>query len=422
MPEYQNHISKQEVLDAYKVLKPVVTKTPLQYDEYLSHKYGANIYLKREDLQKVRSFKLRGAYYAMSELSPDQLERGVVCASAGNHAQGVAYTANSLDAHADIFMPVTTPNQKINQVEYFGGEDVTIHLVGDTFDECSLAAHEYAEENSQYFVEPFNDYNVMAGQGTLAVEVHQELVAEGVTADYFLCQIGGGGLISGISAYAQEAMPETEIIGVEATGAPSMNTAIKNSQITPLEQIDPFCDGTAVAEVGNLTFDVAKDLVERIVIVEEGLVCSKILDMYTRQAIIAEPSGALTIAALDKMQDEIKGKTVVCLVSGGNNDINRLGEIEERALMYEGRRHYFIMHFPQRAGALKEFVSDILDPGDDITTFQYTKKSNRTDGPLLVGVELADPNTIGDLLERIEEFDPKYISLNDNSTLYHLLV
>ncbi len=422
MPDYHDHVNKEKVLDAYRVLKEVVNKTPLQKDDYLSKKYDATILLKREDLQKVRSFKLRGAYYAMSELTDQELSQGVVCASAGNHAQGVAYTAQDLQTQADIFMPVTTPNQKIQQVEYFGGDFVTIHLVGDTFDECSVAAHRYSEENQQYFVEPFNDYNVIAGQGSLAVEIHQDLVAAGETADYFICQIGGGGLISGVASYLSEAMPETKIIGVEATGAPSMQKSVSKGEVLALEKIDSFCDGTAVAQVGDLTFGITRDLVQDFVEVEEGLVCSKILDMYTRQAIIAEPSGALSIAALDKVRDMIKGKTVICLVSGGNNDINRLGEIEERALMYEGRKHYFILHFPQRAGALREFVSDILGPGDDITTFQYTKKNNRNEGPLLVGIELANPDHLSGLLERIEEFDPKYISLNDQPTLYDLLV
>lgn len=422
MPEYKKHINKEKVLDAYKVLKSVVTKTPLQLDDYLSRKYEANIYLKREDLQKVRSFKLRGAYYAMSQLPGEELEKGVVCASAGNHAQGVAYTAKDLNTHADIFMPVTTPNQKIQQVEYFGGDNVEIHLTGDTFDECSASAHDFSATQNKYFVEPFNDYNVMAGQGTLAVETHQDLVAAGENADYFFCPIGGGGLISGVAAYASDAMPDTEVIGVEAAGAPSMHTSMRNNEVIALQDIDPFCDGTAVAQVGNLTFEVTNDLIKRIVVVEEGLVCSKILDMYTRQAIISEPSGALTIAALDKMKEEIKGKNVICLVSGGNNDINRLTEIEEKALMYEGRKHYFILHFPQRSGALLEFVSEVLGQGDDITTFQYTKKTNRNDGPLLVGLEIADPDSLPELLKRIESFDPKYISLNDNSTLYDLLV
>lgn len=415
-------MTKDKILEAYKVLKPIVRQTPLQRDEYLSDKYQANIYLKREDLQIVRSFKLRGAYYAMSQLSKDQLAKGVVCASAGNHAQGVAYTANALNAHADIFMPVTTPHQKIQQVNYFGGDHVTIHLKGDNFDACNKQAHQYAQEHDKYFVEPFDDLNVIAGQGSLAVEIHQDLMAEGELADYVLAAIGGGGLISGVSTYVKEAMPEAQVIGVESLGAPSMKTSLDNDQITELDQIDTFCDGTAVAKVGQITFEIVKKNVDDIVVVDEGLVCSKILDMYTRQAIIAEPSGAVTIAALDEIKEDIVGKNVVCIISGGNNDINRLSEIEERALMYEGTKQYFIINFPQRAGALKDFVSEVLDPGDDITVFQYVKKSNRSSGPLIVGVILANYDSLPDLLKRLEEFDPNYISLNQNSTLYQLLV
>ncbi len=414
-------VTKNDVLKAYRILKPVVNQTPLQRDNYLSSKYQANIYLKREDLQIVRSFKIRGAYYAMTQLDQETLDKGVVCASAGNHAQGVAFTANQLGCPAHIFMPVTTPNQKIQQVNYFGGEAVTIHLVGDDFDACSEQAHAFSEENQMHFIEPFDDLNVVAGQGSVAVEIHQDLVAEGVTPDIILSAIGGGGLISGVSSYISEAMPETEVIGVESVGAPSMKTSIANGEITKLSEMDTFCDGTAVARVGDLTFEIAKENVQEIITVEEGLVCSKILDMYTRQAIIAEPSGALTVAALDKM-DNIKGKTIVCIISGGNNDINRLGEIEEKALIYEGRRHYFVVNFPQRAGALKEFVTDILGPGDDITVFQYTKKSNQNSGPLVVGIDLGKENKREDLHERLKEFDPSFISINENSTLFNLLV
>ena len=415
-------LTKADVLAAYKLLKPVVTQTPLQKDLYLSNKYGANIYLKREDLQKVRSFKLRGAYYAMSKLSREQLDQGVVCASAGNHAQGVSYTANALDARAEIFMPITTPNQKIQQVNYFGGDNVEIHLAGDTFDECNEKAHEYALAQSKHFIEPFNDYDVIAGQGSLAVEIHQDLVAEGENADYIFCAIGGGGLAAGVLTYTQEAMPEVKVVGVESRGAASMQRSIQAGQVTQLDEINTFCDGTAVAEVGNLTFEIVSNYIEDVLVVDEGHACSKILDMYTRQAIIAEPSGALSVAALDNMQEEIRGKNVVCIISGGNNDINRMSEIEERALMYEGKKHYFIVHFPQRAGALKTFVSEIIGPKDDITVFQYTKKSNRSSGPLLVGVELGSVDNLQGLLERLEGFDANYISINENSTLYDLLV
>lgn len=414
-------INKEDVLQAYRVLKPIIRQTPLQKDIYLSNKYQANIYLKREDLQIVRSFKLRGAYYAMSQLDQETLDRGIVCASAGNHAQGVAYTAKSLDCRAHIFMPGTTPHQKIQQVKYFGGENVTIHLLGDSFDECNHRAHEYSLENDLHFIEPFDDRDVMAGQGSVAVEIHQDLVAEGEIVDIVLAAIGGGGLISGVSAYVKDAMPGAQVIGVESTGAPSMKASIEHGEVWPLDHIDTFCDGTAVAKVGQLTFEAVQEYVDDIMVVSEGLVCSKILDMYTRQAIIAEPSGALTVAALDQIKD-IKGKTIVCIISGGNNDIDRLAEIEERALMYEGRKHYFIVNFPQRSGALREFVTDILGPGDDITLFQYTKKSNTNSGPLIVGIELGKLENLEGLIERLTEFDPNYISVNENSKLYNLLI
>lgn len=414
-------VTKEDVLKAYRVLKTVVNQTPLQRDAYLSERYGANIYLKREDLQIVRSFKLRGAYYAMQQLEPEVLQRGVICASAGNHAQGVAYTAAQLKCKAHIFMPITTPNQKITQVKYFGGDYVTVHLIGDSFDECSYRAHEFSEEQQLYFIEPFDDLDVVAGQGSVAVEIHQDLVAEGVNPDIVLAAIGGGGLISGISSYIREAMPGTKVIGVESVGAPSMKQSIAKGEIIKLKEMDTFCDGTAVARVGELTYEITKQNIHEIIEIEEGLVCSKILDMYTRQAIIAEPSGALTVAALDKLGN-IEGQTIVCIISGGNNDINRLSEIEERALIYEGRRHYFVVNFPQRAGALKEFVTDILGPGDDITVFQYTKKSNQNSGPLVVGVELGKLENLEGLLERLSTFDPGFIPINENSTLFNLLV
>lgn len=414
-------LTKDDVLKAYRVLKTVVNQTPLQRDNYLSEKYNANIYLKREDLQMVRSFKIRGAYYAMTQLEQEVLDRGVVCASAGNHAQGVAYTAFQLKCMAHIFMPVTTPNQKISQVKYFGGEFVKVHLVGDNFDECSQRAHEYGAENELHFIEPFDDLDVIAGQGSLAVEIHQDLVAEGVNPDIILAPVGGGGLISGVSSYIRQVMPEVKIIGVESVGAPSMKESLDKGEIIKLDEMDTFSDGTAVARVGELTYQIVKQNVNDIVTVEEGLACSKILDMYTRQAIIVEPSGALSVAALDKLGD-ISGKTIVCVISGGNNDINRLAEIEERAQIYEGRRHYFVVNFPQRAGALREFVTDILGPGDDITVFQYTKKSNQNSGPLVVGVDLGKLENLEGLLARLSEFDPSYISINENSTLFNLLV
>lgn len=415
-------VTEEDVEKAYEVLKAVVKHTPLEYDFYLSEKYHCNVYLKREDLQRVRSFKLRGAFYAISRLSAEQLEKGVVCASAGNHAQGVAYTCKRMTVPATIFMPTTTPQQKVSQVKFFGGSNVEVVLVGDTFDASATAAKEFAATHGQTFIPPFDDPDIIAGQGSLAVEMVKDLNKAHEQADYVFAGIGGGGLISGVATYLKAKSPITKIIGVEPDGAPSMTAALKQNQVVTLDKIDKFVDGAAVKEVGGLTFQHAKVLVDEVTTVSEGAVCSTILDMYTKQAIVAEPAGALSVAALEIYREEIKDKTVVCIVSGGNNDINRMQEIEERSLLHEGLKHYFIVNFSQRPGALKEFVNDVLGPHDDITKFEYTKKVNRGNGPVIIGVLLQDKNDYEGLLERVAAFDPRYIPINDNQTLYTLLV
>ncbi|EEO7554195.1 threonine ammonia-lyase [Listeria monocytogenes] len=415
-------VTEEDVEKAYEVLKSVVKHTPLEYDFYLSEKYHCNVYLKREDLQRVRSFKLRGAFYAISRLSAEQLEKGVVCASAGNHAQGVAYTCKRMTVPATIFMPATTPQQKVSQVKFFGGSNVEVVLVGDTFDASATAAKEFAAAHGQTFIPPFDDPDIIAGQGSLAVEMVKDLNKAHEQADYVFAGIGGGGLISGVATYLKAKSPITKIIGVEPVGAPSMTEALKQNQVVTLDKIDKFVDGAAVKEVGSLTFQHAKVLVDEVTTVSEGAVCSTILDMYTKQAIVAEPAGALSVAALEDYREEIKDKTVVCIVSGGNNDINRMQEIEERSLLHEGLKHYFIVNFSQRPGALKEFVNNVLGPHDDITKFEYTKKVNRGNGPVIIGVLLQDKNDYEGLLDRVAAFDPSYIPINDNQTLYTLLV
>lgn len=415
-------VTEEDVEKAYEVLKSVVKHTPLEYDFYLSEKYHCNVYLKREDLQRVRSFKLRGAFYAISRLSAKQLEKGVACASAGNHAQGVAYTCKRMTVPATIFMPTTTPQQKVSQVKFFGGSNVEVVLVGDTFDASATAAKEFAAAHGQTFIPPFDDPDIIAGQGSLAVEMVKDLNKAHEQADYVFAGIGGGGLISGVATYLKAKSPITKIIGVEPDGAPSMTAALKQNQVVTLDKIDKFVDGAAVKEVGSLTFQHAKVLVDEVTTVSEGAVCSTILDMYTKQAIVAEPAGALSVAALETYREEIKDKTVVCIVSGGNNDINRMQEIEERSLLHEGLKHYFIVNFSQRPGALKEFVNDVLGPHDDITKFEYTKKVNRGNGPVIIGVLLQDKNDYDGLLDRVAAFDPSYIPINDNQTLYTLLV
>ncbi|MGX7124453.1 threonine ammonia-lyase IlvA [Enterococcus viikkiensis] len=415
-------INDTEVRSAYQLLKNAVNHTPLQYDRHLSEKYQATVLLKREDLQKVRSFKLRGAYYAIKKLPESELKKGVVCASAGNHAQGIAYTCHELQAKAAIFMPTTTPQQKVSQVKFFGGEFADIHLVGDTFDASATAARAFCKEKNMTFIDPFNDKNIIAGQGTLALEMMADAESEGYKPDYVITAIGGGGLISGVSAYVKSTSPFTKVIGVEPKGAASMQAALEEDQPVKLAEIDKFVDGAAVQQVGDITYAHSKKYVDDLKLVDEGLICSTILDLYGKQAIVVEPAGALSVAALELMKDQLKGKTVVCVISGGNNDINRMAEIEERSLIYEGLKHYFVVNFPQRPGALKEFVSDILGEGDDITRFEYTKKGNRGTGPVVIGVLLEKPETLPELLNRLKEFDSTYIELSQNKTLYNLLV
>ena len=415
-------ITANDIVKANEVLKNVVERTPLDFDRYLSEKYGATIYIKKENMQKVRSFKLRGAYYAIHQLSDEDKEHGVVCASAGNHAQGVAYTCNEMKIPATIFMPVTTPLQKIGQVRFFGGKFVTIKLVGDTFDESAKAAQEYTKSEGMTFIDPFDDYNVQAGQGTVAYEIYEQAQEEGVSFDSILVPVGGGGLISGVATYIKDVAPSMEVIGVEASGARSMRAAFDRGYPIKLEEIDKFADGIAVQKVGVKTYEVARKYVDRLLGVDEGLISETLIDMYSKVGTIAEPAGAASVAALEVIKDEIKGKTIVCIISGGNNDINRMPEMEERALIYDGIKHYFVVNFPQRPGALREFVNDILGPNDDITRFEYIKRANKGKGPVLIGIALSDKNDYDGLLERLSEFDPSYINLNGNETLYNMLV
>ncbi|MCC3716928.1 threonine ammonia-lyase IlvA, partial [Staphylococcus haemolyticus] len=415
-------LNAKDVDNAYLRIKDVVKETPLQFDLYLSQKYDCNVYLKREDLQWVRSFKLRGAYNAISVLTSEAKEKGITCASAGNHAQGVAYTAKALNLKAVIFMPVTTPLQKVNQVKFFGSKNVKIILTGDTFDDCLKEALIYTEQNHMTFIDPFNNVDTIAGQGTLAKEILNQSSNDSITFDYLFAAIGGGGLISGISTYMNQYSPQTKIIGVEPSGASSMyESVVVQNKIVTLDHIDKFVDGASVARVGDITYDIAKKFVDDYIQVDEGAVCSTILDMYSKQAIVAEPAGALSVSALEQYKEKIKGKTVVCVVSGGNNDINRMKEIEERSLLYEEMKHYFILNFPQRPGALKEFVNDVLGPQDDITKFEYLKKTSQNTGTVIIGIQLKNHDDLNQLKINVHDFDPSNIYINENKMLYSLL-
>jgi threonine dehydratase len=409
----------EEILIANQLLKDVVAHTPLQKNERLSEKYDCHVYVKREDLQHVRSFKLRGAYYKIKTIETEARDKGVVCASAGNHAQGVAYACAHLGIDAKIFMPQTTPKQKINQVKMFGRDVVEIILVGDTFDDTSAKAIEYATENDRIYIHPFDDYDIIAGQGTVAVEIMNDIEEP---VDFVFASIGGGGLMAGMSTFIKNVSPHTRMIGVEPEGAGSMQAAFTNGNITLLEKIDKFVDGAAVQCAGRLTYEICRKYMDDIVLVPEGKVCTAILDLYNEHAIIAEPAGALPIAALDFYQDEIKGKSVVCVISGGNNDIGRMQEIKEKSLLYEGLLYYFIVNFPQRAGALRQFLDEVLGPDDDITTFEYTKKNNKESGPGLVGVEIKRKEDYHGLVQRMGDSGFSYKEVNKDSTLFELLI
>lgn len=419
MSETKKRMALKKIYKAQQSIKGVVQTTPLVFMKSFSEYYQANIYFKREDLQVVRSYKIRGAYNKIQGLSKDELKKGIVCASAGNHAQGVAYACQKLKVTCTIFMPVTTPHQKIDQVKMFGGEFVSIQLFGDSFDDSQKAATEFCSKNKSAFVHPFDDLEVIAGQGTVGLEI---IDAISKPIDYLFLPVGGGGLASGVGSVFKTLSSSTKIIGVEPKGAPSLTTSLKKGKNTTLDSIEKFVDGAAVKRMGELTFEFCKDLLDATDTICEGLICSTILKVYNENAMVVEPAGALSIAALEDYKDEIKGKTVVCVVSGGNNDITRMEEMKERALFYEGLKHYFIIKFPQRAGALKEFVVDVLGPNDDISYFEYTKKNNRDKGPAVVGIELDSKKDFEPLVARMKQkgFLSEY--LNENPELFQFLI
>ncbi len=409
----------EDVACAKETLGEILTTTPLINTPNLSERYGASVMLKREDLQTVRSYKIRGAYNRIRNLSADELSKGVVCASAGNHAQGVAYSCAKLGIHGTIYMPATTPKQKRRQVKFFGRDNIEVVLTGDTFDEASTAALAFAVETGKSFIHPFDDPKVIEGQATVGLEILEQT---GAHIDYLFVPIGGGGLASGIGAYFKKMSPRTKVIGVEPAGAASMKAAIEAGGPTTLEAIDTFVDGAAVRRVGTLTHEICAEVLDDIVVVPEGKICTTILELYNLNAIVAEPAGALSIAALDSYADRIRGKTVVAIVSGNNNDISRTEEIRERSLLYEGLKHYFVIRFPQRSGALLNFVREVLGPGDDITHFAYSKKTNREQGPAIVGIELAVREDFEGLVRRMEANGIVYEYLNDDPGLFELLV
>lgn len=419
MSESLQSIDIKDIMIAHQKIKDVVKRTPLQKDAILSDKYKCNVYLKREDLQDVRSFKIRGAYHFMQSLTKEEMSKGIVCASAGNHAQGVAYSCQTMKVKGKIFMPTTTPRQKVNRVAFFGGEYVDIILTGDTFDDASDESKAYCQAHDMTFVHPFDDYRTIIGQGTIGLEILEDMDQP---ISHVFMSVGGGGLISGVGSYIKGISPKIKVIGVEPSGAASMQAALKADKVVKLDSVDKFVDGASVKQIGNLSFDIAKQVVDSFATIPEGKICTTMLDLYNENAIVAEPAGAMPVTALDDYKDEIKGKNVVVIISGGNNDIDRMQDIKERSLIYEGLKHYFIVSFPQRAGALREFLTLVLGEDDDITRFEYTKKNNRDRGPVLVGIELQNKLDYQPLIKRMEEHDFSYHELNKDQELFQLLI
>ena len=409
----------EDIKQASGVLEEILEPTPLQKNPNLSFVYDANVYLKREDLQMVRSYKIRGAYNKIRSIAPEVLKYGIVCASAGNHAQGVAFSCNKLQIMGSIYMPVTTPRQKIEQVRMFGKEYIDIVLVGDTFDAANAAAIQYAKKSGKTFIPPFDDEKIIEGQGTIGYEILSQAKK---IPDYVFVPIGGGGLASGVGAYIKTLSPETKIIGVEPAGAPCMKVAIEKGGVVELEEINKFIDGAAVKKAGKLTYEICKDVLDDIIVVPEGAVCTSIIKLYNKSAIVVEPAGALSIAALKFYKEEIKGKNVVCIVSGSNNDITRMEEIREKSLIYEGLKHYFIVNFPQKPGAVLSFIRDIIGPTDDLVYIQYIKKTNKEVGPALIGIEVASKDDFKALMNRMNANNINYEYINENDKLFEILI
>lgn len=419
MVQTQTLVALGEILKARERLKGIALETPLQSNPTLSQRYGAEILFKREDLQVVRSYKLRGAYNRMAQIPKEMIGQGVVCASAGNHAQGVALSCAKLRIEGKIFMPTPTPRQKVDKVRMFGGEWAEIILTGDTFDDAYSAAREYCDAEQAVFVHPFDDPAIIAGQATVGFEL---LADSDAPLDYIFVPIGGGGLASGLGSYVKQISPETKIIGVEPEGAPAMYQSLQAGELLTLDQINKFVDGAAVKRVGEQTFRICQEVLDEVVLVSEGEICSTILQLYNDDAIVVEPAGALTVAALLQFESRIKGKRVACVISGGNNDITRMEEIKERAMLHQGLKYYFLIQFPQRAGALREFLNHVLGPHDDITHFEYTRKNNREAGPALVGLELRQKGDFQGLVARMQAHNVDYKLLNDQPMLFQMLV
>ncbi len=409
-----------DIDSAARRIAPVVTPTPLQFSDRLSAITGAQVYLKREDLQTVRSYKLRGAYNLLVQLTDEELAAGVVCSSAGNHAQGFAYACRKLGVRGRVYVPAKTPKQKRDRIRYHGGEFIELIVGGSTYDFAADAALEDVKRTGATLVPPYDDLRTMAGQGTIAVEVLDQLDAE---PDLVVVPVGGGGCIAGITTYLAERTTSTAVLGIEPAGAAAMMAALAAGEPVTLDFVDQFVDGAAVRRAGTLTYATlaaAGDMVS-ITTVDEGAVCTAMLDLYQHEGIIAEPAGALSVAGLLEADIE-PGSTVVCLISGGNNDVSRYGEVLERSLVHLGLKHYFLVDFPQEPGALRRFLDDVLGPNDDVTLFEYVKRNNRETGEALVGIELGSAADLDGLLARMRATEIQIEALEPGSPAYRYLL
>ena len=413
-------LSAADIDAAAKRIAGVVTPTPLQLSDRLSATTGANVYLKREDLQTVRSYKLRGAYNLLVQLSDEELAAGVVCSSAGNHAQGFAYACRTLGIRGRVYVPAKTPKQKRDRIRYHGGEFIELIVGGPTYDLAAEAALADVERTGATLVPPFDDPRTMAGQGTIAVEILSQLDGE---PDLVVVPVGGGGGIAGITTYLAERTSQTSVLGIEPAGAAAMMAALANGGPVTLDHVDQFVDGAAVSRAGRLTYAAlaAAGNMVSITTVDEGAVCTAMLDLYQNEGIIAEPAGALAVTGLLEADIE-PGSTVVCLVSGGNNDVSRYGEILERSLVHLGLKHYFLVDFPQEPGALRRFLDGVLGPNDDITLFEYVKRNNRETGEALVGIELGSAAGLDGLLERMRATEMQIEAIEPGSPAYRYLL
>jgi len=401
-------------------MRKLFPETPLQRNDYLSARYGADIYLKREDLSPVRSYKIRGAFNAIRKsLESNPARTRFVCASAGNHAQGVAYVCKHFNVQGVVFMPITTPQQKVDKTRAFGGDNIEIRMVGDYFDDTLHAANAFCQAENAVFLSPFDNDDVIEGQSTVAVEILEQSPAP---VDMIVLPVGGGGLASGVVTYLQSASPMTRFRFVEPKGGASLTAALANGAPITLPKVDNFVDGAAVARIGDRTFGALKGVDPTHVLTSpEDRLCITMLDMLNVEGIVLEPAGALSADVLQDLTGVIRGKTVICVTSGGNFDFERLPEVKERALKFSGLKKYFILQFPQRPGALREFLN-ILGPDDDITRFEYLKKSTRNFGSVLIGIEAKNAVDFPDICARMEQAGMTYQDITDNQALAQFLI